>query len=202
MAIANVAVAISKTTMWHGVAEEYSNVYYFDGPPVGGSNASLWEALIADIVAAERPLFGTNVTFKLGRVWSVGGSKVDNVTLALKDLTGPGTGGTVPLFKEAAILAEWECSRLNILGRKVYLRKYLRIGAMTGTVTGTVNTGETELPASERSKVETYCDKVQSLQTGASLETFKLCSPNGREPKEQNNGIANRYLISREFRRN
>ncbi len=202
MANPNVAVAITKQTTWHGATEQYSNVYHFDGPPVDGAPASLWTGLINDLTAAEKPIHGTNVTFKTGRVWSVGGTKQENVTLALIDLTGTGSGSAIKYFKEAAVLVEWECARLNIDGRKVYLRKYIRACAVLSGATDAEMQGENIFSTTVKGPFKTYADKVQKVTTGTSLETFNLVSPNGRLPKADNNGVVNNYMISREFRQN
>jgi len=138
----------------------------------------------------------------LGRIWSTGASIIENVTLGLYDLSGQGTGGTFPIFKEGAVLVEWECQRPNVLGRKVYLRKYIRPGALPGTLPAETITGQAPIPQTEKDRFKAYADTVQSIQVGSSLEPFLLCAPSGREPRNPSNGVVNNFLISREFRRN
>lgn len=202
MAEANIAVAITKQTMWHGVQEQFDNVYYYDGPPVTGSNPDLWKAVVDAVVAAEKPVHGTNVEFITGRIWSAGGTILQNVTLGLFDLDGFGTGLSVKYFKEAAVLVEWECDRVNVLGRKVYLRKFIRPCSVLNGASDAMMQGEAQLDSVTKGPFKAYANKVQELSVGASLENFVLTSPTGRQPRNPQNGVVNNYLISREFRRN
>lgn len=195
-----VAVAITKSTLWHGVQEEFDNIYYFDGPIFQAGDAN-YQRLVDALVAAEKPVYGTNVTFKKARVWSAGGTVIQNVTIGIYDLTGTGSLGGDTIFKEAASLVEWECERPNILGRKVYLRKYIRHGAVPATTTLTVRSGEAPLAATLTTPLKTYADAVDVIATEGGV-LFYLVSPSGRAIRAANNGVVNQYLISREFRRN
>lgn len=201
MAGPTVAVSITKSTVWRERAELFDNVYYFDGPAFQAGDAN-YERLVERIVAAEKLVHGTNVTFEQARIWSAGGTVLQNVTLGLIDLSGTGSLGALAIYKESAVLVEWECSRANILGRKVYLRKYIRPCAVNSQVsTATILTGETAINASMAAPFKTYADTVDQIEITAG-PTFNLVSPSGRETKAANNGVVNPYMGSREFRRN
>lgn len=194
-------VAITKSTLWHGKQEEFANAYFYDGPvfQIGDEN---FRRLIDALVAAESPIHGRNVSFKQARVWSAGGTKEENETVALEDLGGTGTIDNAPFFKEAAILVDWVCARPNRLGRKVYLRKYIRPCVQLPGAGINVMSGEEQLHANQKAPFKTYADRVQNPAVFSGGPTWSLVSPTLRRPKEQGNGHVNEYLISREFRRN
>ena len=200
MAGPTVGVAITKSTLWHGEQEKLVNVYYFDGPAFQAGDAN-FQRLVDAITAAEKLVHGTNVNFVKARVWSAGGTVIQNVTLGLYDLFGTGSFGTAPIFKEAASLVEWECERPNVLGRKVYLRKYIRHGATPSPASIPVQSGEAVLPATMTTPLKQYADTVDVIATEGGV-IFYLVSPSGRAIRAANNGVVNNYLISREFRRN
>lgn len=195
-----VAVAITKQTMWHGVQEQFDNVYYFDGPTFQAGDEN-YQRLVDHIVSKEKAIHGTNVEFMTGRVWTSGGTALQNVTQGLYDLAGFGSLGSTPVFKELAVLVEWECDRANVLGRKVYLRKFIRpCVAMPGAL-DTMITGEAMLGSTAKAPFKTYADAVQQVNLISGVE-FRLISPSDRRPRAGNNGVVNNYVISREFRRN
>jgi hypothetical protein len=201
MAYPSVAVAITKATDWHGAREEFDNVYYYDGPfyQAGSEN---YLRLAEKIVAAERLVHGSNVEFMRYRVWSAGGTIAQNITLGLVDLDGYGTLGSTSMFKEAAAVIEWETDRSNTLGRKVYLRKFIRPCAIDDSSNGGIATGVISLAGSTMAtKLKTYADSVDyvTIPVGA---VFQLVSPTGRIPRASDNGVVNSYMRSREFRRN
>jgi hypothetical protein len=186
--------------LWHGKDEEYDNVYYLEGPAEPPDAAGL-EKLISEIASAEKPIHGTRVNFVRGRVWSAGGTKEQNITLALVDLTGQGDLIGAQTFGELAILVEWECGRRNIKGRKVYLRKYIRVGNGAGVWGPGVRTGEEAMGVVDKRAFKEYADRVQTIVAPAGVN-WQLRSKGGRLPRFNNNGVINDFAISREFRRN
>jgi hypothetical protein len=195
------AVSIEKETTYHGQPERFSNIYYFQGPEFQAGDAN-YKRVCDALVAAERPIHNGEVQFKMARIWSAGGTALQNVTLGMFDYVGPGTmEATILTHAETAVLVEWECGRANILGRKVYLRKYIRSQAMPPFVAESVARGKTALPADKKAIWKTYADKVQLIEPVVGT-AFVLCSPSNRTPKASNNGFVNDFVVSREFRRN
>lgn len=194
------AVAITKTVRYAGATEEMDNIYYYEGPlfQLGDTN---YERLVNAVADAERPVHSTGVTFKTGRIWSAGGSIVDNVTLGLYDLTGKGTMlPNLEIFSEAAILVEWECSRPSVLGRKVYLRKYIRSQAIPSGVGASAALGRELLDPAYLGPYKTYADAVQNLDLAGTM--WELVSPTGRPGRSNGNGVVDTKIRTREFRRN
>jgi hypothetical protein len=186
--------------MFHGALEEFDSVYYYEGPPQFGSGNV--DNFVDQLVAAERKVYSEAVKFKAGRVWTAGGTIRENITLGLVDKTGTGTmPAGARLHAEAAVLVEWECARPNILGRKVYLRKYIRSQYLPLGATDDSAMAISALNSSAKAPYKTYANDVQVISV-ASLGAFELVSPTGRKPKEAQNGVVDQYLRTREFRRN
>lgn len=194
------AVAITKRGPWQGKQEEFDNIYYFEGPSFQLGDAN-YERLVKQVSDLERPLHSGEVEFISGRVWSSGGSIVENETLGLYDLDGFGTAIGGAMFGESAIMVEWECSRPNVLGRKVYLRKFIRGFATANAQTAQVYLGRVLLPDSAIPPYKAYADGVQQITTAQGV-IWALCSPTGRFPRSNDNGVVDRAIRSREFRRN
>ncbi len=193
-------LTITKNTNWHGLKEEFDNTYYFEGPAEPPDAAGL-TALINEVANAEKPVHGINVNFIRGRVWSAGGNVVQNITLALIDLSGTGGALGGNMFPEAAIVVEWECDRPNIKGRKVYLRKFIRPCNSVGQMDAEASRGAQLMTAPMTTPFKTYADRVQTIVAPAGVN-WQLKSRAGRLPKANNNGVVNLGVRSREFRRN
>lgn len=195
------AVAITKRTLHAGFQENFDNTYFYDGPALqlGDEN---FRRLVDRIVAAEKLVHANRVEFMTGRVWSAGGTVVENVTQGLYDLDGFGSMLTNHLMAtEQAVLVEWECSRPNILGRKVYLRKFIRSQALPPPATADMALGRALLDQATRDAYATYADSVER-PSDATMPEFTLCSPQLRKPRVVGNGVADAVVRTREFRRN
>ncbi len=201
MAAPTVAVAVTKATDWHGKREEFDNVYYYSGPAYQAGDAN-YLRLAEAIVAAEKLCHGSSVEFIRYRIWSAGGTKEQNVTLALVDLDGFGNAGSTPIFRESAAVVEWETDRANVLGRKVYLRKFIRVCSMLSSTPLGVGQGTAPIPATDNGAyLKTYADTVDRIVIPIGA-VFNLVTPSGREVRAADNGVVNEYMRSREFRRN
>ena len=193
-------VSIEKTMLWHNVQEVYDNTYFYEGPDEAPAAAGL-QAFVDAIVNAERNVHGVNVAFRRARVWTAGGSPLQNITIGLFDLSGTGKAIGNQMFGETAVQVEWECARPNILGRKVYLRKFIRSKNIVGNMDVTASIGETPIDAGARGVYKAYGDAVQRVVAPAGV-AWDLVSPSGRRPKAPNNAVVNPFVSSREFRRN
>lgn len=177
-----VGVSITKTCSFRGVAQEFSNTYYYDGPlVVGQSDAS---ALIDAIVALEKPMHYSSVTFKFGRCWSAGGTKSENHMLDQHSLSGAGTNASLPLAsqdKERAFLVRFRAG-IDSRGRPVYLRKWWHLdigGAGGSSVTNSDLQQTTALAVNLRTQLETWANSFKSLTVAGG--TYTLVSEKGRQ---------------------
>jgi hypothetical protein len=153
-----VGVSVTKSTLWRGINEEFSNVYHYDAA------ADTTSQQIADsVVAAERALHGSNVTFKGVKVWGpTDGPKEQSVMLLQQTLTGNGSQlSGVPTAKELAIVVQWDTGRKNSRGGRIFLRKYIHLGMMSGG-TEDMAKGNTAMVAAVTDPVVTYANKVKN----------------------------------------
>lgn len=195
------AVSIEKETRFHGRIERFSNTYYYEGPlfQLGDAN---YTRLITQLADAEKLVHVNNVTFRTGRLWSAGGTAAQNETLILMDLAGTGTMEFgVSFSAENAVMVEWETSRANIRGRKVYLRKYIRPQGMNVATTRAMAEQRDPLSAAAAAPFKTYADTVERITTAQGV-IWQLVSPKSRVPKASNIGVVDSLVRTREFRRN
>lgn len=193
-------VSITKDMRWHGALEKYDNTYYYNAPD-GAPSPAVLEQIVTRIVGSEIPIHSTRVAFRTARIWSAGGTPLQNETLLLQDLTDRGNQIGAPIFGEAAVLVKWETARVNIKGKKVYLRKFVRPGCLVGTMSAEVGRGEEIATSAMLAPFKTYADSVQTI-TPATGVVWNLASLGNRQPKAPNNGTVDGRVRSREFRRN
>jgi hypothetical protein len=195
------AVSIEKDTVFHGRTERFANIYYFEGPSFQAGDAN-YKRVCDALVAAERLVHNSEVFFRGARIWSSGGTIAQNVTLGMFDYSGPGAmGSTSPLHAETAVLVQWECSRTNILGRKVYLSKYIRSQHLPAGGTFDMARGKEALTSQAKALYKAYADTVQNIEAAPGA-FFLLASPTGRLPRAGDIGEVDSFVRSREFRRN
>lgn len=168
-------VSITKSMEWRGAQQEFSNVYHYQtavGQPFDD------EGIIAAVVAAERPLHATSVTFETGRTWGpTENGPAASVMREIVDLSGQ--GGATPLtnaYKETALLISWPLGRYGSRNRPQFLRKWLH----------TLASGGRGLDGSSRSDVSPqnvldYIAAVTALSDPA-FGDLDLCTADGRVP--------------------
>lgn len=189
-------VSIEKEVDWRGGAERFSNVYHYN---VFGLNFVVDpEAFITQLVAAERQVFAGDVRFKVGRVWTAGGTARENEMKLVKDLTGVGSAPSLTnIHRELAYLISWPLARKSNTGRKVYLRKYLHSCSIFSTSsTSSLLSGSFPITDTQRTPLMTYANAIHDLGFANNIE---LCSPSG----ERRSGppVVNSFLRHRQFRR-
>jgi hypothetical protein len=150
---------------------------------------------------AEIPVHGLDCRFKQARIWTAGGTKEQNVTILLMDLTGQGGAIGSKIFKETSVQVSWETSRLTVVGRKIYLRKFLRPCNVVGSAPLTVMIGEEPFTGGMPTPFKTYADRVQTVEAPTGVN-WQLRSEKGAFPRDNNNGVVEKYVSSREFRQN
>jgi hypothetical protein len=201
MAGPNVAVAITKETQFHGKVEEFSNVYYYNGPSFQAGDNN-YRRLGEELAEAEKLVHSAEVTFKTARVWSAGGTILENITLGIFDLTGKGSlASGWPMSAENAILVKMECQRPNVLGRKVYLRKYIRSQMLPGAGSDAQARQKVAIAPDAQIPYKQYADKIDFVTVDPGV-LFQLVSPTGRVPRALNNGVVDQFVRNHEFRRN
>ena len=175
-------VSITKSCSFRGVAQHFANTYYYETPlPVTAGTA---DSLIDAVVALEKPMHATTVTFVKGRAWSAGGTPAENNMLAQKNLSGNGTnggGGSTAMDKERAFLVRFRAGN-DSKGRPVYLRKWwhLDLGIIASdSVTNTQLQNVASLTSGQRAQLVTWADSFKHLTVGA--QGFDLVSKNGRD---------------------
>lgn len=170
-------LSITKKVMFRGFAQEFSNVYFYQGGSINATDAS---NLIATVKAIEVDLHSTDVTFVRAAVWSAGGSPLANAMILQQDLTGTGAGATNSnLDRERAFLCQWKAG-LDSRGRQVYLRKWFHsCGAINGinpVAAWMQNTSQ--IDTTSRTTIGNKVDDLQSLTIGAN--NLDLSSASGR----------------------
>jgi hypothetical protein len=190
-------MSITKSTDFQGKAEEFSNTYAYTG--VEDSDAAI-NALIDAVVALERQIFSTVVTFVRVKVWQTNGVG-PNVMRVTRDLTGAGTAiNEAGMYRECVQMVRWPLPArvsLSITGNNLvkrvsrYLRKYLHTGSSHGypiSGGGAAHVVGAGLP------LRTYAEGVVQPRPGAFL-----CSPEGDQTTA--GPTFGKYLEHRQFPR-
>jgi hypothetical protein len=190
-------IAIEKETDYRGGVQRFSNVYSYFGGFFSEANLEL---AVDRLVKLEKDVHSLGVRFRGARAWSDGGTAAENVMLLTKDLSGTGrAGGSGAMYKESAILVQWECERKDRLGRKKYLRKWLHTQAPLGwPLTGSDPVDQTSLDAFNTQ----YTNEIELLDIGvADFTPYQLCTATGERSRGASNvggdnvkGSAYKYL--------
>lgn len=172
------AVSVTKRVLWRGIQEQFSNIYHYNVDAVLLTEAG-WPDLINAVVAAEKPAFGTNVTYVSGRAWGpTDQDPEDSVTRAVIDLSGTGTqAGTGQIPLEQTLVVQKYIGRSRIHNRKRFLRKYLHIARASSTAAESARMGNDILGSNELNIGTEYGNRIQSVTVGPN--TNPLCAPDG-----------------------
>lgn len=170
-------VAITKKVTWRGGDEQFSNVYHYD---MGASlTVAEADALANAVVAAEKPAFGTNVTYLQARIFGpTDQGQAANNMIDILDLTGNGSqaGGSDMPF-ELCLVVENYIGR-GPHGHKQFLRKYLHICKVGSGDVGGPSYGNTTITGNMSSIGVAYWNRIK--QVTSSSNQHKLCSKNGK----------------------
>ncbi len=189
-----VGVSVTKSTTWRGIEEQYSNVYHFDAAVDTTS-----DDLANSVVASERAAHAVNVTFKNVKVWGpTDGTKEQSVMLLQKDLTGTGNAvRTYDTAKELTAVVQWDTGRKNSRGGRIFLRKYLHVGAL-GESGEDQAKGNAALAPATVTRLTTYANNVKNAVgvSGAAISDKK-----GRKLPVGTPAQVLPHLHTRQFRR-
>lgn len=168
---------ITKKVTWRGADEQFSNVYHYElGSTLSATEA---DAFIDALVTAERPAFGSNVTFIQGRAFGpTNQGQAANQMISIRDMSLAGTqAGGSDLPYEETLVVENFIGR-GPAGRKQFLRKYLHICKVGAGDVGAASLGNGTITANLISIGTTYWNRVKQIT--ANSNQWKLCTKNGK----------------------
>jgi hypothetical protein len=180
--LAEYGVSITKEVNFRGAQQPFSNIYYYNNPAIpeiGPAND-----LLDSLIPIEKDLHSALVTFVEARVWSAGGTALDNEMIVIRDLSGGGVGSSQEIDPERAILIQWPAG-VDIRGLPVYLRKwYHSMGTpAAATAIPTFSNGQVAnqdpILQSQRDAIATVADRVQTAGSGG-FGDFRLVSKTDR----------------------
>lgn len=176
-------VSITKSTTFRGVAQEFANTYYYESA-VGEMTGAQAEALIDALVALEKPMHSSDITFVRARCWSTGQGEANNVMLFQKSLSGAGTstaGVNTSMDRERAFLVRIRAGN-DSKGRPVYLRKYWHL-MVAAVSTISISAGQLQntspLNSTQRAGLEAFYNSFKTVT--ASGGPYVLCAKSGRQ---------------------
>jgi hypothetical protein len=190
--MAQIGITIVKSTAFRDSVQEFSNTYHYGavGPNPSESRAL---QLIDELVAIEKTLHSTLVTFVRARLWSSGGTIAENKMIAQKALSGQGTQSTTTAMdKERAYLIQWNAG-LDNRGRQVRLKKWFHSCGFIGghSLDDGIKAGTTGFSNADRGTIATKVDAVTRL--GIGVEEYGLVAESGRQ-RDGGNPVAHKYL--------
>lgn len=176
-----IGIAVEKQTLFRGVQQPFSNVYYYSRGAVGPTQSEA-EALVDEVVALEKTVHSTLVTFRIARLWTETGNVNTNEMLVTKTLSGTGgnaASAALNMDRERAFLVRVRAGK-DSRGHPVYLRKwYHLVGTFSGSSVGQqVLENTAELSASERSAGVSFFNNISEI--GSGVESWGLTSKTGR----------------------
>jgi hypothetical protein len=178
--MARYGVNILKRCSFRGGTQHFGNTYYYE-VNISASSLSALETMLDELVAKEKAMHATDVTFVRGRVWSQVGTPSQNNMLVDKALSGTGALTTsTTMDRERAFLVRFRAG-VDSRGRPVYLRKWWHL--MAGSIAGSGITNDQlkqveELNSTQRSALETFANSMKTFTTGG--QTANLVAKGGR----------------------
>lgn len=186
-----ITISITKRAVFRDSVQEWANTYTYRSANANPDEAGAL-GMIDELVANEKTFHSSAVTFVRARCWSSGGTKQENKTIAMKNLTGTGSSLTVVGFDyERAVLIQWPAG-VDSRGRKVYLRKWYHCcGEFAGnTPSADILANRTGWSTTQRTNLANAADVVTRI---GNLEAWGLTAESGRE-RDGGAPIAHKYL--------
>lgn len=189
-----VGISITKECAFRDAVQPFSNVYFYNNGIGGVPDAAAGLAMIDELVAFEKQVHSTVVTFTYGRIWHQTLTQLGTTMIEQKTLSGAGTSvQDATLDRERAYLIRWRAGS-DSRGNPVYLRKwYHTCGqfASAALPTSTVYSNTTGLSTATKNAVNTKCQELFDLAAGGG--DFRLCAKSGRGA-DSNNPTCHPYL--------
>lgn len=185
------SISITKKVAFRDSVQEFSNVYTYGSLDPADEAAA--RSILPEIVAFEKSIHSSAVTFVRARVWSSGGTIVANQMLYQEALSGTGTSAMSAgsFDRERAYLVLWPAGK-DVRGKPVTLKKwYHTCGVWPGTAASTaVIENTTGLLAADRTTIATKADEI--TRVGAT-EAWGMVADSGRE-RDGGPPVSHRYL--------
>jgi hypothetical protein len=177
--MSRIGISITKTVLFRGVQQEFSNVYYYTNL-AGLPDAAGADALIDQLTALEKTFHSTLVTFVRGRCWSQVGSPAGNNMISQKNLSGTGARSVVAnMDRERAFLFRLRAG-VDSRGQPVYLRKWYHSCGFFASIS--IDSGKLEntsgFTSTEKDTMRTAVQGIGSLS--GSGGPWDLCAKSGR----------------------
>lgn len=191
------AVYIVKELSFQGQVRQFGNTYHYrtsiDSPFDDQATAER-------VAGAEREITSASVKFVEWRTWGpTDGSDFDNVMREVGTLDYNGNGATASgLFAECAVLVSWEISRSEVLNRRRWLRKYIRMPQVGPAMMEATMEGRAPIDESVMSYYMEYGNTVKSTG-GPTQDAFPLCTEDGDGVPLATNPIVKPYLVTRQI---
>lgn len=197
-----VAVAIEKGISWRGHEERFANVYHYDIGALSSLIDSDASSLVDNLVALEKPVHGSGVSFRTARVWETGQGAVGNETLLIKDLTGTGTmtSQSTQIYRELCVVVVLETNRNTSTGRKIYLRKFIHADTLN-SANSAAAIGQSPLTAGNKTPYVTYGNGIRTVGVGGLPNAAVLEAPGGQNLASDAPVTVLDYLRVRQFTR-
>lgn len=186
-----ISISITKRTSFRDWTQDFSNVYTYTST-ASNPDAAGAAALIDELVAVEKSIHASVVSFVFGRCWSSGGSVASNAMIEEHALSGVGARTEQPnMDKERAFLIQWPAG-VDSRGHAVNLRKwYHTCGQPSGvTIDSNILNNTTGLSTASRSALAATIN-AGVTQIGPSNQ-WLLSALSGRQ--FESSPVAHRYL--------
>lgn len=194
-------VSITKSVLWRGQAEEFSNVYHYDtGEPI--SSEDFMNGLIDAVVAQEKQGHSDKVTFLRARLYGpTDQGPAANKMLMVKDLSGAGTqavSADIPF--EMAVVCQYYVGR-GPAGGKQFIRKYYHQCGLAGiTANSPPQLGNAALPVNAKSNAQAMLTNLKNITINGI--NVPICTPKGKHlPLLSGDAEVLDHLHTRQFRR-
>lgn len=103
-----IGISITKEAAFRDSVQPFSNVYYYNNGVGSVPDSAGALALIDELVAFEKSIHGTTVTFTHGRCWHQTLTAIGTVMIGQKSLSGVGAATDIgTLDRERAFLFRW-----------------------------------------------------------------------------------------------
>lgn len=182
--------SVTKRVAFRESTQEFSNVYYYRVTAATTPDSEL-SARLDDVVAIEKDLHSTMVSFIRGRVWSQIGGPAENVMRVQKNLSGTGTGTVIgSMDRERAVLFMWPAG-VDIRGKPVFLRKWFHSCGVCAGVTFTTGNLENSTAISDANRAS-IATRANDLRLIGPLDEYLLVAKSGRE--HTGAGTCHRFL--------
>jgi hypothetical protein len=145
--------------------QHFGNTYYYE-VNIGAGNLTDLNLLVDEVVAKEKAIHASTVTFVRARLWSQVGTQSQNNMLIDRNLSGGGgLSEGLTTDKERAVLIRFRAGN-DSKGRPVYLRKWYHVQSSTIGGEGITN-GElvqsAELSAVKRAAMNTVGNSLANF---------------------------------------